>query len=473
MTDLEATLVQENPADLLIGDNVRLDPRLDKTFIASIKERGVVMPIVAWRNDDGQLVVLYGKRRTLAAVEAGRVTVPVMIVAKPAEGDRLVDQVVENDQRAGLTKSERIAAYEQMALVGLSAGQIAKRTATGRGDVTAALTVAGSAAAKTAATRYETLTLAQAAVFAEFEGDDDAIRRLTERAKWGAGGGGFEHVAQQLRDSRKAKTLLDQAEAAHTATGGRVVKRPEYADPKCQALADLLTPDKGEVTAEAHADCPGHAVYFERDWGQQDIAYRPVPVCDNWPAHGHTSRLGASARGGMSREKSTEDVEADRAERRAVLAGNKAWRSAETVRRAWLREFAARPPIATQDSGTFMATCIAAGDQQFRDAMASHVFARELLSLPKADEPQPWGTPRAQPLLDAIDKANPSRKPMIGLLFTLAAYEQALDTMSWRRSDAGATRYLRFIEGHGYELSDIERRACGEKPDVDDTAGGE
>lgn len=41
-------------------------------FIASIKEHGVMEPVIAHRKDDGVVHVLMGQRRTGAAGEAGR-----------------------------------------------------------------------------------------------------------------------------------------------------------------------------------------------------------------------------------------------------------------------------------------------------------------------------------------------------------------------------------------------------------------
>ena len=45
-----------------------------------------------------------GQRRTRAAVEAGRESIPVMIIDSPEEAERIVTQVVENIQRTELTK---------------------------------------------------------------------------------------------------------------------------------------------------------------------------------------------------------------------------------------------------------------------------------------------------------------------------------------------------------------------------------
>lgn len=69
-------LVHVDPATLIVSANVRAEVHLDKPFIASIRDQGVLVPIVARRRND-QLQVVLGQRRTLGAVEAGRALVPV------------------------------------------------------------------------------------------------------------------------------------------------------------------------------------------------------------------------------------------------------------------------------------------------------------------------------------------------------------------------------------------------------------
>jgi hypothetical protein len=61
-----------DPASLLIDTNVRLDARIDADFVASIRDLGVLVPIVAVRTLDGDLRVRFGHRRTIAATRAGR-----------------------------------------------------------------------------------------------------------------------------------------------------------------------------------------------------------------------------------------------------------------------------------------------------------------------------------------------------------------------------------------------------------------
>lgn len=65
------TLEHLDPALLEIGDNVRDDAALSKSFIASIAENGVLVPITGVRDPENADVVRVrnGQRRTLAARE--------------------------------------------------------------------------------------------------------------------------------------------------------------------------------------------------------------------------------------------------------------------------------------------------------------------------------------------------------------------------------------------------------------------
>lgn len=124
-----------NPSMLTIATNVRRELDMTPEFLDSVKQHGVIVPIVAQITDEGEIHVLYGQRRTVAALEAGLVEVPVYVSESQAEADRIAKQVVENDQRAALTEGDRAEAYQQLALLGVSAAQIAKRTGAKKANV--------------------------------------------------------------------------------------------------------------------------------------------------------------------------------------------------------------------------------------------------------------------------------------------------------------------------------------------------
>jgi hypothetical protein len=86
-------------------------------------------------------------------------------------------------------------------VLGLTATQIARRTHRKVGAVRTGLAVAGSELAAAASGRYD-LTLEQAGVLAEFDGDVEAVKALTVTAVKEPGQ--CEHLAQRLRDKRAA-----------------------------------------------------------------------------------------------------------------------------------------------------------------------------------------------------------------------------------------------------------------------------
>ena len=66
MTQELSTTPQLDPRTLLVDVNVRHTATADKDLVASVREVGVLQPIIAVRTADGQVRVRYGHRRTLA-----------------------------------------------------------------------------------------------------------------------------------------------------------------------------------------------------------------------------------------------------------------------------------------------------------------------------------------------------------------------------------------------------------------------
>jgi ParB family chromosome partitioning protein len=122
---MTGTLEHLDPATLLIGANVRDDASLDKQFVASVREHGVLQPITAIRIDGG-IEVRDGQRRTLAAREAHLASIPVYVLdpdtdnTTVAAAERIAVQIVANDQRTALTDAQRAKGISQMLLAGVS-----------------------------------------------------------------------------------------------------------------------------------------------------------------------------------------------------------------------------------------------------------------------------------------------------------------------------------------------------------------
>ena len=102
-----------DPHALQIGENVRDAVDLDKELLASLRQHDVLVPITAVRSDvDGRILVRNGQRRTLGAREVGLSSVPVYVLPATASDEtaeaveRIVHQIVTNDQKADLTDAQ-------------------------------------------------------------------------------------------------------------------------------------------------------------------------------------------------------------------------------------------------------------------------------------------------------------------------------------------------------------------------------
>lgn len=183
------TLEHLDPTLLDIGDNVRDDAGLSKAFIANIAENGVLVPITAVRDPERTEVIRVrnGQRRTLAAREVGLTSVPVYVLPSTASDasqetiDRIVHQIVTNDQKRDLTDAQRARGIQQMIDAGLSVAKVAKRLSVGKDAVKAAHTAARSATAMDALASGQ-LSLTEAAAITEFEDIPGAVDRLMRSA---------------------------------------------------------------------------------------------------------------------------------------------------------------------------------------------------------------------------------------------------------------------------------------------------
>jgi ParB family transcriptional regulator, chromosome partitioning protein len=96
-----------------------------KELAASIKAKGVLVPLLARRNKSGYEIVA-GERRQRAAKLAGLDTVPV-IVRELNDTEVLEIQVVENEQREDVHPLEQSTGYDRLVKSGVSASEVAAR----------------------------------------------------------------------------------------------------------------------------------------------------------------------------------------------------------------------------------------------------------------------------------------------------------------------------------------------------------
>lgn len=457
-------LITVDPGTLTIGANVRIDTKLDKPFLESIAEHGVKQPIQAYRNDDGNLVVVAGQRRTLAAVQAALPTVKVEVIDTPDDADRIVDQMTENEHRTEMTNGDRMRAFAQLSLLGVPAAAIAKKTGHKQAVIKAAITAAADTTAAAAVDEHE-LDLVDAAAIAEFSDEPQVAEQLISAAKHG----NLKWSLQRIRDDRERKAVYTTAFDAAKATGVTMLtQRPDLYNGPVAALKDLTDGEK-PLTPARHKKCPGHAGFIAEEYGAGAKVKMVLKfVCLEYKKHGHTAT-------GYRATTATRDTSPEgKAERRGVIQGNRDWKTATGLRRAWLREFLAgrtAPPSAAGFVALSLAadSVVADARQKSNNAMAHYLFGL-------VDEPKNSGYEDREAFTDLTSKANEKRALMIALGLVLGAYEAALMGHEWRStnytSSKPAIRYLRYLQLLGYELAPIELRACGEAQETATDDGG-
>jgi ParB family transcriptional regulator, chromosome partitioning protein len=126
---------ESNPAatdDLVIVPGARLvhidpnsivpNPRQPRTvfdeddlaeLVHSVREFGVLQPVVVRTNEDGDYELIMGERRTRAAREAGLDSIPA-VVRDTSDENLLRDALLENLHRSQLNPLEEASAYQQL-----------------------------------------------------------------------------------------------------------------------------------------------------------------------------------------------------------------------------------------------------------------------------------------------------------------------------------------------------------------------
>src|SRR5512135_1110391 len=84
-----------------------------KELAASIKEKGVLQPIIVSRTGDGSFTLIAGERRWRAAVLAGLKKIPAL-VKNVASKDSLEIALIENIQREDLNPIETAEAFNRL-----------------------------------------------------------------------------------------------------------------------------------------------------------------------------------------------------------------------------------------------------------------------------------------------------------------------------------------------------------------------
>lgn len=142
-TQVAIDLIQRNPRQ----PREKFDAEELENLAASIREHGVIQPLIVSPGEDGAYVLIAGERRLQASRRAGLKTVPVVV--RSATDQQLLElALIENVQRADLNPIEEAEAYQHLAReFKLSHEKIAERVGKSRVAVTNTLRLLDASAA--------------------------------------------------------------------------------------------------------------------------------------------------------------------------------------------------------------------------------------------------------------------------------------------------------------------------------------
>ena len=431
-------LMHVDPNTLVLETNIRTVEALDKGFVDSIRLNGVLQPVTGWRAEDGTITVRMGQRRTKGAQEAGVATIPVYVVDIPAdEQKRLVEQIVENDQREQITDGERIEAWHQMELAGMSTTAIAKATGAKRDNIKQGLTIA-AVPTLTEAMHGNVMTLDQAATLTEFTDDEEVMAHLTEVAMTAPGS--FSYEVSLARRERDLRTEAENLAAEFARKGYTVLSEAPDADSTLVAISSLSTEEKNWLYIEDIEHLPGIAVLVEIGYNVRARYY-----LDNPTAHGLTvtepSETGTSS-GPVTDEQ--------KEERKTLIANNKAWDAAEGVRREWLTTLISRKTL-PKNTNDVIAKCLTNATYEIADMLTrGGETTRTMLGIDRGGR-----TVVSQYLAD-----HPTKAQHVTLAMILGAVEDKTSRETWRYPSPAFATYLTALSEWGYTLSDVEKIAA-------------
>ena len=226
-------------------------------------------------------------------------------------------------------------------------------------------------------------------------------------------------------------------------------------------LYALSSDNNKQLSDKAHGKCPGRAVTVRAGWRMDDDGNPSITVgqfCTE-PARHRDPSSGAAGPSSTATDAASQDrAEAAREQRRVTIANNKAWRSAETVRRRHLKQWLATATIKGPAARWIVAELAHSGLMRAREAGD---FARELVGgdYGKAPKQPAWNQPPSTP----PTRVSVGRAHTLVAGLVLADMELDTSTESWRsgRPDSRTARYLSFLRDQtGYTLSDVEQLAA-------------
>lgn len=334
-----------DPREVVFGDNMRSEVTLAKTFIDGIRDGGFVQDPPAYINDDGQVQMIAGQTRMLAAIEAGYIPCPVILRRKPHDdavtlaAEVMTAQWRENEHRTQTSARDKVVHVENfLNLPGFTPTKVGQKLGVDPEEVRAIKALRQSEEARKKAETGQ-LTFTQAATLMEFEADDQTETRLLKAAERN----NFDAEAAKIRAEREEAAGRATASEPYRKRGFTILDR-EITDWSYEArtttfpLGKLYGRQDGHTATEDDIKAPANwAVYLERSEveapdGNLEEHWTPLYYCTDPKTEGlQYSQYGHDV-------VTDEDREHKRTDNAIVKAGNRYARAATTARRKFETE---------------------------------------------------------------------------------------------------------------------------------------
>lgn len=421
-----------------IDTNIRQVTTLDPEFVESVRQYGIQCPALGYRDNTGTIHIRAGQRRTLAARETGQALPVVLAIRDDSTSQRIIEQLIENDQRTDLSASERVIAWKQLEIEGLTVTKIAKAVGKSKAHVTAALTVAHDPASLTAmdALPVDLLHLAAALEFADDAETRDSLLQYAADCPEQ-----FDHALERARTARESRLRVLAREAELEAEGKTILRRNEVNSETYDYLRDLEQRSDIEVTIAGEPDIRTVVALMWND------TFREEEVMVNYRAYGYDKRHysgSAAASGPMTDEQ--------KADRKRLISRNRQWDAAQNVRVRWVGEFLSRKQFPS-DCGAFVTISLA----RFGYDLGTRglEMSSELLKI----EDTHRGAYKSA--LAELVEVNPAKAGVVALAIILGQLEKGTNRQTWRAPTAEGKHYLLALEAWGYALSPVEKIGAG------------
>ena len=198
-------------------------------LIHSIKEFGLLQPIVVRPETGGGFELIMGERRWRAAAKAGLATIP-SIVRDTADDTMLRDALLENIHRVQLNPLEEANAYQQLLEeFGVTQNELADRLGRSRPQVTNTLRLLRLPVSVQRRVAAGVLSNGHARALLGLDGDEEAMEHIAQRV-----------VSEGLsvRATEEAVTLYKREGKKDKAPKREKAPQPQYFTDTAERLAD-------------------------------------------------------------------------------------------------------------------------------------------------------------------------------------------------------------------------------------------